>query len=150
MEERNEILCVVREVTMTYGAERELPATIASSRDVIAFARGLLGKRVTESFLVIAIDSRQRPVGWSEVARGSTSACPVAPADVYRFAVHVAASAVILVHNHPSGDPFPSAEDVSLTERLVKGGDLLGIKVLDHVIATRSLSFSFLDAGLLR
>jgi len=80
---------------------------------------------------------------------GGVTASPVAPADVFRALVREAAAGVIFVHNHPSGEPTPSPEDVALTERLCRAGELLGVRVLDHVILAHEGYFSFLDAGLL-
>lgn len=123
---------------------------IASSRDVDAAMRPRLADALVEHFLAVALDAKNRPIGEIEVARGSLSACPVAPADVFRSLLLEGASGVVLVHNHPSGVPAPSPEDLDLTERLVGAGDLLGVRVLDHVIVGREGYFSFLDAGLLR
>lgn len=130
---------------------RPLPrrARIGSSREVYAALRPRLGDADTERFLAIALDAKNRPVAEIEIARGGLSACPVSPADVFRALLREAAAGVVFVHNHPSGEPSPSSEDVALTERLRRAGDLLGVRVLDHVIIGREGWFSFLDAGLL-
>jgi DNA repair protein RadC len=130
---------------------RPLPrrARIGSSREVYAALRPRLGDADTERFLAIALDAKNRPVAELEIARGGLSACPVSPADVFRALLREAAAGVVFVHNHPSGEPSPSSEDVALTERLRLAGDLLGVRVLDHVIIGREGWFSFLDAGLL-
>jgi DNA repair protein RadC len=132
-------------------ASRPLPrgARIGSSRDVDAALRPRLAHLDAERFLAVALDAKNRPVGEVEVARGGLSACPVSPADVFRALLREAAAGVVFVHNHPSGEPSPSAEDVALTERLRRAGELLGVQVLDHVIIGREGYFSFLDAGLL-
>ena len=76
--------------------------------------------------------------------------CAVVPGDVFRSLLREAASGVIFVHNHPSGDARPSAEDCALTARLIEAGALLGVRVLDHVIIGREGYFSFLDRGLMQ
>lgn len=124
-------------------------ARLASSRDVDAAYRPSLADADTEVFICIALDAKHRPIREIEIARGGLSACPVAPADVFRALLREAAAGVVLVHNHPSGEPTPSTDDVQLTERLARAGELLGIPVLDHVIVGREGHFSFLDAGLL-
>ncbi|MGE0792077.1 MAG: DNA repair protein RadC [Sandaracinaceae bacterium] len=130
---------------------RPLPlrARIASSRDVDAAMRPRLAHASVEHFIALALDAKHRAIAEVEVARGGLTACPVAPSDVFRALLLEGAAAVIVVHNHPSGEPSPSAEDVALTDRLARAGELLGMRVLDHVIVARDGYFSFLDAGLL-
>jgi DNA repair protein RadC len=123
---------------------------LGSSRDIDAALRPRLARAEVEHFLAIPLDAKNRPTGELRIATGGQSVCPVAPSDVFRALLREAASAVIFVHNHPSGDPAPSREDQLITERLVRGGELLGVRVLDHVIIAREGYFSFLDAGLLR
>ena len=130
---------------------RPLPrgSRIVSSRDVDAALRPRLAQADVEHFVAIALDAKNRPLGETLIARGGLSACPVAPADVFRALIREAAAGVVFVHNHPSGEPSPSSDDVALTERLRRAGELLGVTVLDHVIIGREGYFSFLDAGLL-
>lgn len=127
----------------------ERRARISSSRDVDAAFRPRLADLDVELFCAVALDAKSRPIRELEIARGGLSACPVAPADVFRALVREAAASVIVVHNHPSGEPTPSPEDVALTDRLARAGEILGIRLLDHVVIGREGYFSFLDAGLL-
>jgi DNA repair protein RadC len=83
------------------------------------------------------------------VAEGTTNACPVDPREVFAVALAARATAVVLAHNHPSGDPEPSSLDVALTAQLVEGGRLLGVKVLDHLVVGESGFVSFLERGLM-
>jgi DNA repair protein RadC len=87
-----------------------------------------------EVFHVLCLNARNVLLQDARVAEGSTNACPVDPREVFQVALAARATAVILAHNHPSGDPEPSAEDRALTAQLVEGGRLLGIKVLDHLV----------------
>jgi DNA repair protein RadC len=87
-----------------------------------------------EQFLVILLDGRHRVLRSESVSRGTLTASLVHPREVFRPAIREAAAALLLVHNHPSGDPTPSREDREITARLVQAGDLLGIPVLDHVV----------------
>jgi DNA repair protein RadC len=84
-----------------------------------------------------------------EVAVGSLSESVVHPREVFKSAVTESAAAVIFVHNHPSGSPEPSAQDVQLTRRLCGAGSLLGIRVLDHLIIGRDSYYSFAERGML-
>ncbi len=121
---------------------------IRSSFDVDAALRPKLARASVEHFLAIPLDAKHRPTGELELARGSLTACPVDSAEVFRALLRAAAAAVVFVHNHPSGVPDPSSEDIALTHRLRRGAALLGIDVVDHVIIGAEGYFSFLDAGL--
>jgi DNA repair protein RadC len=121
---------------------------LSSSEDVYRAFGPLLAHAQHEELWAIALDARQRVISRWLLARGGLSACPVRPADVFRPLVKAAASATILVHNHPSGAPEPSADDLALTEHLAHAGQLLGIALLDHVIVAAEGYFSCLDAGL--
>jgi DNA repair protein RadC len=87
-----------------------------------------------EVFIVVSLDIRNGLVDISEVARGSVHGVEVHPREIFRTAIRHAAAGVILVHNHPSGDPDPSDEDIDLTRRLRLVGEMVGIPVVDHVI----------------
>jgi DNA repair protein RadC len=87
-----------------------------------------------EHFRVAFLDQRRRLAGWFTVSVGCLSASLVHPREVFGPALVSGAASLILTHNHPSGDPEPSAEDLALTRRLKAGGDLLGLEVCDHVI----------------
>jgi DNA repair protein RadC len=123
---------------------------VRSSLDVVAVLRPRLRDASREHFFALTLDAKNRPVAEILIAVGGLTACAVAPADVFRLVLREPAAGVIFAHNHPSGEPSPSAEDVSMTERLRQAGALLGLKVLDHVILGHDGHFSFLDAGLLR
>jgi DNA repair protein RadC len=83
------------------------------------------------------------------VSTGSLTASLVHPREVWRTALYLCAAAVVFVHNHPSGDPAPSQEDIEITRRLKETGEMLGIRVLDHVVLGDGRFFSFSDRGLL-
>jgi len=87
-----------------------------------------------ESFHVLALDAKNRLIGRCMATLGIADASLVHPREVFRGAIMKNASAIVLVHNHPSGDPTPSAEDVRITRQLVEAGKIVDIKVLDHVI----------------
>lgn len=87
-----------------------------------------------EEFRVILLNTKNRVIQVETVAVGTLNSSGVEPREVFKNAIRRSAAAVILVHNHPSGDPTPSREDVALTKRLVQAGELLGIEVLDHIV----------------
>ncbi|MFO0585677.1 MAG: DNA repair protein RadC [Anaeromyxobacter sp.] len=100
-----------------------------------------------EAFHVVLLDVRGRLLRAVQVAEGSLTQCPVSPRDALRPAVREGAHGVIFVHNHPSGDPSPSSEDVDLTERLRAAAELVGVVARDHVIVASGGYFSFVEAG---
>lgn len=100
-----------------------------------------------EVFKVILLDAKHTIIREATVSEGSLTLNIVHPREVFNLAVRESAAAVIFVHNHPSGDPQPSAEDRVLTERLVAAGEVLGIRVLDHVIMGDGKYVSFADKG---
>ena len=120
---------------------------VRSSQDVEQALRPRLRDEQQEHFWALALDVRHRPIALLEIARGGLSQCSFTPGEAFRGVLCQAASAVVFVHNHPSGDAQPSAEDRAMTEQLVQVGDLLGIRVLDHVVLAAEGYFSFLDAG---
>jgi len=113
----------------------------------LRYGRPLMAS-VVERFLVIAVDAKNRARAAREVARGGRVSCQVDPAEVFRLLVSESASGAIFLHNHPSGDPEPSPQDLELTERLVAGGSLLGIRILDHLIIGSGGYRSLRDLGL--
>jgi DNA repair protein RadC len=123
---------------------------ITCSSDVAHALGPRLRGAAREHFYALALDAKHRPVAEILISVGGLTACGVTPADVFRLVLREPAVAVIFVHNHPSGEPAPSPEDVSVTERLQRAGALLGVQVLDHVILGHRGHFSFLDAGLMK
>lgn len=104
-----------------------------------------------EHFCIIHLDSGSQVRGFSVVAMGSGNKCAVDPGSSFREAILNGSSAVILAHNHTSeGAPVPSAQDVSLTERMVDAGKILGIDVIDHVIVSRDGHISLKEQGMMQ
>jgi DNA repair protein RadC len=100
-----------------------------------------------EGFHVVLLDVRGRLLRSVQVAEGSLSQCPVSPRDALRPAVREGAHGVVFCHNHPSGDPSPSPDDVDLTERLRAAAELVGVLARDHVIVAAGGYYSFVEAG---
>lgn len=101
------------------------------------------GHRVQETFGGIYLDARHRMISEREIFVGTLTSATVSPREVFRYALGDHAAAVILFHNHPSGDPSPSPQDLAFTSRLVGIGQALGVDVLDHLIVTTNSSLSF-------
>jgi DNA repair protein RadC len=113
---------------------------VRGSHDVYALCASLATEPV-EVFQVVVLDARHDAIGVEEVSRGTLQWVAVHPREVFRPAVVARAAAVVVAHNHPSGDPEPSADDVAITKRLVAAGEILGIPLLDHVVVAREGRF---------
>jgi len=113
---------------------RAAGCTIETAEAAAALLRPSLTAKKKEHFVAILLDTRHRLIRLSPIAVGSLSASLVHPRELFKEAIAACAAAVIVAHNHPSGDPTPSEHDVALTKRLGQAGKLLGIEVLDHLI----------------
>ena len=120
---------------------------IGCSQDLFNHYYPLLRDLRHEVFKVILLDAKHTIIREATVSEGSLTLSIVHPREVFNLAVRESAAAVIFVHNHPSGDPQPSAEDRELTTRLVAAGNLLGIRVLDHLVVGDRAYVSFADRG---
>ncbi len=101
---------------------------------------------VQEEFHIVTLDTKHKPIHTHQITVGTLDASLVHPREVFRPAIRDAASAVLLVHNHPSGDPTPSREDHQVTDRLTEAGKLIGINVLDHIIVASERCLSIREA----
>ena len=128
---------------------REEGAPVRAPRDVFAIFGPRLEDVPVEEFHVAILDAQHRLERDVLVTRGILNSSLAHPREIFREAIAERAAAIILVHNHPSGDPTPSAEDRLVTEQLVQAGRLLDIPVTDHVIVGRGRYVSFAEAGLL-
>jgi DNA repair protein RadC len=129
------------------AASRPFPrgTTFSSSRLVYDHFAPLIRDLKQEHFWAVLLDNKHRVMREVTISTGSLTMSLVHPREAFLSAVRESAAAVVFVHNHPSGDPTPSPEDRSLTERLAACGELLGIPVLDHVVIGRTTFYSFAD-----
>jgi DNA repair protein RadC len=107
---------------------------IGGPADVFRHFHARLRDASRERFLALLLDGRHRVIREVEISRGTLTASLVHPREVFRPALRDGAAALVVVHNHPSGDPTPSAEDRQVTDRLARAGELLGVRLLDHVV----------------
>jgi DNA repair protein RadC len=130
------------------------PHFLRTSADIARLALDLVrdSDDDREHFWALILDGKNRLKLAFQVSVGSLNASIVHPREVFGPALREGAAAIAIVHNHPSGDPTPSAEDIEVTHRLVRGGELLGIRVLDHVIVGNGTEMkwtSFQERGML-
>ncbi len=125
------------------------PYAVRHAGDVVGLMRAFLRDDPRERFAVVYLDGRHRPIAVHDASTGTAGSCIAHPREVFGPAVALSATAIVVAHNHPSGDPTPSAEDRAVTDRLRAAGDLLGIELLDHVVLGDERYFSFAEASVL-
>ncbi len=122
---------------------------LSSPEAVFQYFHVSLRDRKKEVFLLLNLDGKNRLMEKKKISEGTLTSSLVHPREVFRPAIRGAAASVLFVHNHPSGDPTPSDEDIDITDRLVEVGELVGIPVIDHVIIGDSEYRSFQELGLI-
>ncbi|MGQ9708589.1 MAG: RadC family protein [bacterium] len=127
-------------------AERE---PLTTPEMIVRLVKPKLIERKKECFFTVLLDVRNRHIRTEQVSIGSLDATLAHPREVFDAAVHDHAPAIVVVHNHPSGDPTPSDDDIRLTKRLVEAGRVLGIRVIDHIIIAGERYYSFRSHALL-
>jgi len=141
-------VCASLELGRRLAARRLHPgAAIHGPADVFAHFHPSLRLARHEKFIALLLDGRHRVLREEVVSQGTLTASLVHPREVFRTALRESAAALILVHNHPSGDPTPSVEDREVTRRLERAGELLGIRVLDHVVVAERGFCSLKESG---
>jgi DNA repair protein RadC len=105
------------------------------------------GAAVVEQFGIVMLDTKHRVIRVKVVSIGGLDSTVVHPREVFREATAALASAIVLFHNHPSGDPTPSSDDLLLTRRMIRAGDIMGIDVIDHLILCEQRYYSLVEAG---
>lgn len=123
--------------------QRATKKGVATPEDIAALVKPLIRSWQKEHFFVISFDNRNRPLGVDLVGVGTLNANLVHPRETFEAAISRHAAAIAICHNHPSGDPQPSEADLVVTKRLKEAGELMGIQLLDHVIMSKRVLFSF-------
>ena len=119
--------------------------SIKCAKDVYDYCISKLDGKDKEHFMILHLDSKNRIIKDEIISIGILNASIIHPREVFKSAIKESANSIILVHNHPSGDPAPSKEDEDISEKLFEAGNLLDIKVIDHVIVGKDRWFSFKD-----
>ena len=148
-EKRKEKLMMLNELSRRWSMETNPIDTIHGPEDVAHHLWPRYRDETREHFVLVLLNTKNHIIATPVVSIGSLSASVVHPREVFKEAILYSAACMILVHNHPSGDPTPSREDKAVTERLVKCGKIMDIPVLDHVILGRYHFFSFKEKGLM-
>ncbi len=143
-------LKLIHEATARMGRGEVARRTVISSWSaLLAYARVAMAHAPREQFRVLFLDKKNQLIADEVMGHGTIDHAPVYPREVMRRALEVSASAVILVHNHPSGDPTPSAADIDMTRQVVEAGKPLKIAVHDHLVVGAQGVASFKALGLM-
>ncbi len=121
---------------------------VKTPEEVVNLVKGRLKGKKKEYFLALLLDTRNQLIKVAEISVGSLDSSIVHPREVFKEAISASAASVIFVHNHPSGDPTASEDDIKLTKRLAEAGEIVGIDVLDHIIITDKKYLSLKREGL--
>ena len=127
--------------------DSEKREVVKTPEDVVAQVRSRLKSKKKEYFLALLLDTRSQLIRIAEISVGSLDSSIVHPREVFKEAISASAASVIFAHNHPSGDPEPSAEDISITQQLVFACKTMGITVHEHLVIGNNNYFSFADQG---
>jgi DNA repair protein RadC len=144
----------LRELTVRYSVKKTdagepvvVGRVMNSPRDSAAALMAVLQDQPNEVFAILCLSTKHRVIAYHEVSRGTLDSTLVHPREVFKAALLANAAAIIVVHNHPSGDPSPAIDDLEVTTRLVAAGEILGVPVLDHIVVGEGKYFSFKEAG---
>ncbi len=141
-------LVAIVELAVRLAAARQQQMVIRQPADVRDLLMPRLQHLAQEEFVMLVLDTKNKVLAIDDVFRGSLNASIVHPREVFKRAISRSAAAIIVAHNHPSGDPTPSREDIEVTRRLVEAGKIIGIEVLDHVIFGDGKTVSMKEKGL--
>jgi DNA repair protein RadC len=140
---------LVKEICCRYGEKRvKQGESFTNSEAIYNHFKIRLGNQMQETFTCIYLDNKHRIMSEKEISIGIINKSLVHPREVFTSAISIRACAIILIHNHPSGDEKPSGADIEITKRLFEVGKLVGIEVLDHIIIGDSY-YSFVDEGIM-
>lgn len=122
---------------------------IRSPKDAVDLFRKFIGDYDRESFCILCLNTKNEPTALHQVSCGTLNASLVHPRETYKLAILANAASIIGCHNHPSGDPTPSPEDIEITERIRDAGTLMGIELLDHIVLGEGNFISLKEQGLM-
>ena len=146
----------LRELTIRYAVRTNLdgqPVLVGRSlghpSEAAAALMTLLQDEPAEVFAILCLTTKYQVIAYHEVGRGTLDSVAINPREVFKAALLANAAAIVAAHNHPSGDPTPSPDDLLITRRLAAAGELMGIPVLDHIIVGDDRYYSFKESGCL-
>jgi DNA repair protein RadC len=133
----------VREIEYSY----EQRPKINSMDDVVRVVKPMIADANKEFFIALFLNTKNGVLKQEIISIGSLNANVVHPREIFKTACMISASSIIVAHNHPSGDPTPSREDIEITKKIYEAGKMMGIEVLDHVIIGYDRNYGFKESG---
>ena len=144
-----QLLCIAELAKRMAKASNQEGLKLLSPEAVANYYMQDMRHMTTEQILVVFIDSKSKVLGDMVISTGTVNSSIVAPREIFLNALKHQATYIIMLHNHPSGDPTPSGEDISVTKKIKKVCDFLDIELLDHLISTKERTLSFVEEGYL-
>lgn len=138
-----------RVFTKSEIAEETKQKEVTSAQEIYELAKSKISNYAKEHLIVLSFDTRNKFLGMDTISVGTLNANLVHPRETFDAAIRRHAAHIIVAHNHPSGDPEPSEDDLEITKRLVESGKILGIEITDHIIVTKNRFFSFKERKLI-
>lgn len=123
--------------------------SVGSPKSVADIFMNILRDEMKEHFYVLLLDTKNKIISWDEISKGDLNSSIVHPREVFKYALKYSANSIICLHNHPSGNPTPSMQDIEITKRLQEVGNLVGIKLLDHIIIGYNKYISLKEKGIM-
>ncbi len=145
-----EIKAAVELGRRSVSADPLIRPVVNSPEDIVQLVMEEMRNYDREHFKVVSLTTKNHILGISSISIGSLNSSLVHPRECFKEAIRRSANSIILLHNHPSGDPAPSREDIQVTQRLIEGGHLLGIEVLDHIIVGDKCYISLKEQGIIQ
>ncbi|MDA3836446.1 MAG: DNA repair protein RadC [Nanoarchaeota archaeon] len=138
-------ILTVFELSKRHSYSKSIPTRVVNAKSVFNVFKDKLKNKSKEYFYIVLTDTKNKIIKTEEISVGILDASIVHPREIFKSAIRASAARIILVHNHPSGDPTPSEEDLSVTRKLIDVGELVGIEVLDHVIIGEDKYWSYVE-----
>lgn len=138
-------ILAISEISKRVSYSKNSRLKISRAKDIFELFSEKLRQKEKEHFFIVLLDTKNKIIKAEEISVGILDASIIHPREIFKPAIKSSASRIILVHNHPSGDPRPSEEDLRVTKKLIEVGELLGIEVLDHVIIGETDFWSYIE-----
>jgi DNA repair protein RadC len=139
-------ILAIAELSKRYSSSKNPITKISSAKDVFTFFHNTLKDEKQEHFYILLLNNKNHIISQKLITKGILDSSLIHPREVFNPAIKESAARIILIHNHPSGDPSPSHDDIQTTEKLMQAGDLIDIKVLDHVIIGKDNYWSWSES----